>query len=142
MDKEAIQQSIDIIDAATKIKDDIKNLPKDMRDILLYWLFVDGTVDYVNASNMYVRALQAQKHDRDMLLSEADTIICEDLLDREGHRQTKSHKEFVNKHIHRALYFMNQRKTYRMEGLNETFGYDEEKDKELSWYEREKSGDC
>ena len=127
------------IEKIIKLREDIKTLSKDAQDELLYWLFLDGTVDYVEASKKYVCALEAKKADQTNQIIEAETIILEDMIDREpGHRKTKSHMEWLSNHIQRALYFLNMGKRTNMESLNKSLGYDEEKGKEMSWYERNK----
>ena len=125
-----------------ELREEIKKLSKDAQSELLYWLFLDGTIDYVEASKKYVLALEEQKRDKQNQIIEAETIICEEMIDREpGHRKTKSYREWLENHIQRALYFLNMGKRMNMAEMNKTFGYDEEKAKELSWYERNKEYD-
>ena len=50
--------------------------------------------------------------------------------------------EWLSNHIQRALYFLNMGKRTNMESLNKSLGYDEEKGKEMSWYERNKDYDA
>lgn len=121
---------------AKQIQEEIKTLSEDKRYELLYWLFCDGTFSYAESSKRYVAALQAKNEDNNLLLSEAETIICEDLNYQECARKPRIWKEILHKHIHRALYFLNQGKRIRMDSLNEHFGYNEEEDRELSFYYR------
>jgi len=128
------------IEKIIKLREDIKTLSKDAQSELLYWLFLDGSIDYVEASKKYVQALESKKADAMNQIVEAETIICEDMIDREpGRRKTKSHMEWLQNHIQRALYFLNMGKRLNMDEMNKTLGYDEEKAKELSWYERNKN---
>ena len=75
------------IEKIIKLREDIKTLSKDAQSELLYWLFLDGTIDYVEASKKYVQALETKKDDQMNQIVEAETIILEDMIDREpGHR--------------------------------------------------------
>ena len=49
------------IEKIVKLREDIKTLSKDAQSELLYWLFLDGTIDYVEASKKYVQALETKK---------------------------------------------------------------------------------
>ena len=127
------------IEKIIKLREDIKSLSKDAQSELLYWLFLDGSIDYVEASKKYVQALETKKADQMNQIVEAETIILEDMIDREpGHRKTKRHMEWLSNHIQRALYFLNMGRRTNMESLNKSLCYDEEKGKEMSWYERNK----
>ncbi len=124
----------------------IKELSPEWRDALIYDLLYSKDIDYTNISKLYVQTLEAERADKNALINEAGCCIMEQIIDHEHTPSGRKKKELVfsetqNKHIQRSLYFLNQTKMFNMETTNETFGYNEEEAKKLSWYERQKEED-
>lgn len=82
--------------------------------------------------DLYMKSIEIENEDRKDRLAESNSCILDLLLNfkKETNENSKS--------IHRALHDLNESRAFNMHSLNEKFGYDKEKDKNLSWYEREK----
>lgn len=121
-----------------------KELRPELKELLIYDLLYSKDIDYTQISNMYVKTLEAEREDKNAMINEAGCCILEHIIDHEltpnGRRKKKElvFSEEQKKHIQRSLYFLNQTKMFNMETTNETFGYNEEEAKKLSWYERQK----
>jgi hypothetical protein len=99
-------------------------------------------VNFKDLSETYVKYLETRKKDLLYQLMEAEICVSEHLIDvkheTKGGRRPKGHKEDKDNHIQRSLYLLNKSNRFNTKHLNEYFNYNEEKAKELSWYEREK----
>ena len=111
---------------ADKIVEILDSMTKEEREMLLVGLFKDKKISFADAAKMYVLALEAQENFNKCVMAEAESIIEEDMETRK--------EEKPNYHVRRSMYFLNhsQRTKIRMDRLNSIFGYDEEKDKEMS----------
>ena len=119
---------------AKEIKREIKKLDNEVRQSLILSLLKDKTISFKDISEAYVKALENENDDRLMQLMESEACILEHMINAQ-HRTKKDDKE---KTYQRSLYLLNNSKRFNMEGLNEHFEYDEDKAKELSYYERAK----
>lgn len=106
----------------------------------LFAVLMQGKLDFVKLSNMYVKSLEAKREDMDNKMIEAETCILESFLYRKSASKDKDKsKDKSNwKHTQRSLYFLNQGKRLNMSSMNKEYEYDEEEAKKLSWYERNK----
>lgn len=104
-------------------------------------LLIDEKLDYTRISEAYVKYLEAKEIDNCNKLIEAETVILESFLYKKVKSEDKDRSRGKSnwKHTQRALYFLNMLKRLCMIKFNEDYNYDEEKAKELSWYERNKS---
>ena len=111
-----------------KSKDEVENV------ILHLMLNPDKTkrIDSHRILGLYMKSIEIQNIDRKDRLTESNTCILDLLLNFK--KETKNN----SKSIHRALHNLNESRQFNMNGLNEKYGYDRERDKNLSWYEREK----
>lgn len=111
-----------------KSKDEVENV------ILHLMLNPDKTkrIDSHRILDLYMKSIEIQNIDRKDRLTESNTCILDLLLNFK--KETKNN----SKSIHRALHNLNESRQFNMNGLNEKYGYDRERDKNLSWYEREK----
>ena len=121
----------------------MKALGKDWREQVIFDLLVTNELDYASLSKKYVEALEVQKKDANNLLYEAECCVLEHVHDKKYSPSGREKKEIKlgkeeNDHVQRSLYLLNKSGHFQMEKTNEIFGYDEEKAKELSWYERNK----
>lgn len=89
-------------------------------------------IDSHRILDLYMRAMEIENADRKDRLTESNSCILDLLLN--FRKETKGN----SKSIHRALHNLNESRQFNMKNLNEKYGYDREKDKSLSWYEREK----
>lgn len=80
--------------------------------------------------DLYMKSLEIQNEDKWNQLVESNTSILELLLN------VRTENKGNTKAIHRALYNLNSAGVFNMKSLNDKYRYDEEKDKELSWYYR------
>lgn len=119
---------------AKEIKSEIKKLDSDVRLSLILSLLKDKTISFKDISESYVKVLENENDDKLMQLMESEVCILEHMINAQ-HRTKKDDKE---KTYQRSLYLLNNSKRFNMEEMNKHFEYDEDKAKELSWYEREK----
>ena len=119
---------------AKEIKSEIKKLDNEVRQILILSLLKDKTISFKDISEAYVKALENENDDKLMQLIESELCIMEHMINAQ-YRTKKGDKE---KTYQRSLYLLNNSKRFNMEEMNKHFEYDEDKSKELSWYEREK----
>ena len=82
--------------------------------------------------DLYMKSIEIENEDKTDRLMESNSCILDLLLN--FRKETKDN----SKSIHRALHNLNESRQFNMKNLNEKYGYDREKDKSLSWYEREK----
>jgi hypothetical protein len=115
-------------------KEMILKLSTDYRNYLVFELLLSNDLDFTEISKSYVKALELIKEDQTNHLIEAETCTLEHLL------LYKDEKKKNHNAIHRTLYLLNKSKRFNMEELNKRFNYNEEEDKKLSWYERNKEG--
>ena len=102
---------------------------------LFFLLLCEKKVSFKELSESYVEALEYDNTDKLKQLIEAETCVLEHMISAQ-HRTKKDDKE---KTYQRSLYLLNNSKRFNMKDLNKKFGYDEEKAKKLSWYERDKN---
>ena len=107
----------------------------------IFKLLTEGKLDYTVLSEAYVKYLKATEEDNYNKLIEAETIILESFWYKKvkSEDRDKGKGKLNWKHTQRALYFLNMLKRICMTQFNEDYNYNEEKAKELSWYERNKN---
>lgn len=120
--------------------DELLKYPKEEINYALFYLLLKEKIDFVQLSEMYVKSLEKINEDKENKLIEAETIIMESFHDKpvKSEEKDKSRGKSNYKHTQRSLYFLNMNKRFNMKSMNEEYSYDEEKAKELSWYERNK----
>lgn len=110
--------------------------------IVFFQMLSTEKVNFKDLSETYVEYLETRKKDLLYQLMEAEICVSEHLIDvkyeTKGGRRPKGYKEDKDNHIQRSLYLLNKSNRFNTNHLNEYFNYNEEKAKELSWYEREK----
>ena len=121
-----------------EILDELLKCSNEEIDYAILSLMIKKKLDSHRVFDLYMKAIEYDREDiKDKLIESNSTIL--NLLTTLKH--PKSKKEVTNKYadmaIHRALYNLNLSKQFQMEKMNEKYGYDEEKDKHLSWYWRE-----
>lgn len=107
--------------------------PKEEIKYALLVLLLKDKIDFLDLNAAYVECLKEIKEDRLNQLIEAESCVLESFLYKKG---TKN--EGGIKHTQRCLYLLNKSMRFQMNKLNEKYGYDEEKAKGFSWYERNK----
>ena len=101
---------------------------------LFFLLLCEKKVSFKELSESYVEALEVDNTDKLNQLIEAETCVLENIV-CSNKPKNKTHQNAIQ----RSLYLLNKSKRFQMKDLNEKFGYDEEKAKKLSWYERDKN---
>ena len=101
---------------------------------LFFLLLCEKKVSFKELSESYVEALEVDNTDKLKQLIEAETCVLENIV-----CSNKPKNQTHQNAIQRSLYLLNKSKRFQMEKLNKKFGYDEEKAKKLSWYERDKN---
>jgi hypothetical protein len=99
-------------------------------------LLLEKKVSFKELSESYVEALEVDNTDKLKQLIEAETCVLENIV-CSNKPKDKTHQNAIQ----RSLYLLNKSKRFQMNKLNEKFGYDEEKAKKLSWYERDKNNE-
>lgn len=98
--------------------------PKKEIELALLVLMIDGKIDFISVQQAYVEYLEHLKERNLCEKIEAETCVMESLL--YSHKPKHEQEE---KSVQRRLYLLNQSKRFQMNGLNEKFGYDEERAK-------------
>lgn len=94
-------------------------------------------IDFIDLNKSYIEYLKDIRTDQENLLSEADTCLM-NMMFVAGKKKKRSKIE--DNIIQRGLYRLNQSNRFNTDYINEKIGYiGDEKAKELSWYERNKS---
>ena len=101
---------------------------------LFFLLLCEKKVSFKELSESYVEALEVDNTDKLKQLIEAETCVLENIV-----CSNKPKNQTHQNAIQRSLYLLNKSKRFQMEKLNKKFGYDDEKAKKLSWYERDKN---
>lgn len=112
--------------------------PNEEIDAAVLTLMIKGKLDSHRVFDAYMKAIEYNNNDLKDRLTESNTSILDLILNMKkpsGKRNT----EFADKAIHRGLYNLNTSRQFNMQSMNEKYGYDEEKDRELSWYWRNKN---
>lgn len=103
---------------------------------LFFCLLCEKKVSFKELSESYVEALEVDNTDKLKQLIEAETCVLQNIV-CSNKPKNKTHQNAIQ----RSLYLLNNSKRFQMKDLNEKFGYDEEKAKKLSWYERDKNNE-
>jgi hypothetical protein len=114
----------------------IKEWKTDNIRYLFFLLLCEKKVSFKELSESYVEALEVDNTDKLKQLIEAETCVLENIV-----CSNKPKNQTHQNAIQRSLYLLNNSNRFQMEKLNEKFGYDEEKAKKLSWYERDKNNE-
>lgn len=112
----------------------IKEWKTDNIRYLFFLLLCEKKVSFKELSESYVEALEFDNTDKLKQLIEAETCVLENIV-----CSNKPKNQTHQNAIQRSLYLLNNSKRFQMKDLNKKFGYDEEKAKKLSWYERDKN---
>lgn len=103
---------------------------------LFFLLLCEKKVSFKELSEGYVEALEVDNTDKLKQLIEAESCVLENIV-----CSNKPKNQTHQNAIQRSLYLLNNSKRFQMKDLNKKFGYDEEKAKKLSWYERDKNNE-
>lgn len=114
----------------------IKEWKTDNIRYLFFLLLCEKKVSFKELSESYVEALEVDNTDKLKQLIEAETCVLENII-----CSNKPKNQTHQNAIQRSLYLLNKSKRFQMQDLNKKFGYDEEKAKKLSWYERDKNNE-
>lgn len=114
----------------------IKEWKTDNIRYLFFLLLCEKKVSFKELSESYVEALEVDNTDKLKQLIEAETCVLENIV-----CSNKPKNQTHQNAIQRSLYLLNKSKRFQMQDLNKKFGYDEEKAKKLSWYERDKNNE-
>ena len=85
--------------------------------------------------DLYMQSIEIENEDKRKRLAESNSCILDLLLHFKKETGANSNA------IHRALHNLNDSNSFNMGNLNRKFGYDKERDRNLSWYERQKGID-
>lgn len=113
--------------------EELSNKPNEEIKYALLALMLKDKIDFIDLNASYVEYLNSIKEDRLNQLIEAETCVIESF-----HCKKNNKNEYDIKHTQRCLYLLNQSKRFKMDKLNEKYGYNEEEAKKYSWYERNK----
>lgn len=114
----------------------IKEWKTDNIRYLFFLLLCEKKVSFKELSESYVEALEVDNTDKLKQLFEAETCVLENIV-----CSNKPKNQTHQNAIQRSLYLLNKSNRFQMVELNKKFGYDEEKAKKLSWYERDKNNE-
>ena len=114
----------------------IKEWKTDNIRYLFFLLLCEKKVSFKELSESYVEYLEVDNTDKLKQLIEAETCVLENIV-CSNKPKNKTHQNAIQ----RSLYLLNNSKRFQMKDLNKKFGYDENKAKELSWYERDKNNE-
>lgn len=114
----------------------IKEWKTDNIRYLFFLLLCEKKVSFKELSESYVEYLEVDNTDKLKQLIEAESCVLENIV-CSNKPKNKTHQNAIQ----RSLYLLNQSKRFQMKDLNKKFGYDEEKAKKLSWYERDKNNE-
>ena len=95
----------------------------------------ENRIDSHKILDLYMQSIEIENEDKRKRLAESNSCILDLLLHFRKETGTNSNA------IHRALHNLNDSNSFNMENLNRKFGYDKERDRNLSWYERQKEID-
>ena len=119
------------------LMDELSKKPKEEIQLVLLTLMLSDKIDFIDLNKSYIEYLKDIRTDQENLLSEADTCLM-DMMFVAGKKKKRSKIE--DNIIQRGLYRLNQSNRFNTDYINEKIGYiGDEKAKELSWYERNKS---
>lgn len=108
-------------------------------DIAILILMIKGKLDSHRVFDLYMKSIEHDKKDLKDRLIESNTNILDLILNlKKPSSEQKNVISLADKAIHRGLYNLNTSRQFNMKSLNEKYGYDEDEDKKLSWYWREK----
>ncbi len=108
-------------------------------DIVILILMIKGKLDSHRVFDLYMKSIEHDKKDLKDRLIESNTNILDLILNlKKPSSKQKNVISLADKAIHRGLYNLNTSRQFNMKSLNEKYGYDEDEDKKLSWYWREK----
>lgn len=108
-------------------------------DVAVLQLMLKGKLDSHRVMDLYMKAIEIKAQDLKDRLTESNTSILE-LIHWLSFPKSKKKSTVAgaNAAIHRGLYNLNQSKQFNMAHMNEKFNYNEDEDRKLSWYWREK----
>lgn len=113
---------------------------KEEIDMVILALMIKGKLDSHRVFDLYMKAIEYRNNDLKDRLTEVNTNILELILNLQRPKsKRKDVIELADKAIHRGLYNLNTSKQFDMKNMNEKYGYNEEKDRELSWYWRSRT---
>ena len=108
-------------------------------DIVILILMIKGKLDSHRVFDLYMKSIEHDKKDLKDRLIESNTNILDLILNlKKPSSKQKNVISLADKAIHRGLYNLNTSRQFNMKSLKEKYGYDEDEDKKLSWYWREK----
>ena len=119
------------------LMNELSKKPKEEIQLVLLTLMLSDKIDFIDLNKSYIEYLKDIRTDQENLLSEADTCLM-DMMFVAGEKKKRSKIE--DNIIQRGLYRLNQSNRFNTDYINKKIGYiGDEKAKELSWYERNKS---
>lgn len=134
------QKKQPIKEAATNLNtfellEELTTRSKEEIDFVLLSLMIKGKIDFLSLIQAYVKTLERIRNDKSDLLQEAGCCIIDTLIHYDKRVLNKSGAKDA---AQRGLYFLNESNRFNMQILNDRFGYNKEKAKKLSLYERNK----
>ena len=119
------------------LMNELSKKPKEEIQLVLLTLMLSDKIDFIDLNKSYIEYLKDIRTDQENLLSEADTCLM-DMMFVAGKKKKRSKIE--DNIIQRGLYRLNQSNRFNTDYINKKIGYiGDEKAKEFSWYERNKS---
>lgn len=119
-----------------QLMEQLMRKPKDEVEYVILHLMLNPDksrrIDSHRILDLYMKSIEIRNMDMKDRLTESNSCILDLLLN------FKKETENNSKSIHRALHDLNESRQFNMKSLNEKYRYDRERDKNLSWYEREK----
>ncbi len=109
-------------------------------DAAVLTLMIKGKLDSHRVFDAYMKSIEYNNKDLNDRLTESNTNILDLILNLEKPKsREKEDAIMADKAIHRGLYNLNTSRKFNMQSLNEKFNYNEDEDKKLSWYWRNKN---
>lgn len=109
-------------------------------DYAILYLMIKGKLDSHRMFDLYMKHIEHNNNDLKDRLTESNTSILDLILNLAMPKsKRKSTVDLANKAIRRGLYNLNSSRLFNMQSLNEKYNYNEDEDKKLSWYWRDKN---
>lgn len=123
-----------------QIIDELLKKSNEEIDYAILSLMINKKLDSHRVFDLYMQSIEFDNDDLKDRLIESNTSILDLLVNLKEPKSKKgSIKQLTYNAIHRALYNLNISKQFNMNKMNEKYGYNEDEDKKLSWYWRERN---
>lgn len=108
-----------------ELLEELSKRPKEEIEYALVALMAKDKLNFINVQQAYVEHLELLKKKNILELAEASSCILESLL----YDKILSNNKEAKVSIQRRLYFLNQKRIFKMDSLNKRFEYNEDEAK-------------